>query len=84
MLHEWDYIGDGGAIVFIDELMNTQVLDMPARFSVKQSPSGQMLSELIWATNKKYLTITVIGDVPTDDANKYNLSWLLRIASAIR
>lgn len=84
MLHEWDYVGDGGGITLADELMNTQVLDSPARLSVKKSPSGQVVSELIWATNKKFFTITVMDDVPNADASMYNVKWLTKLAGEIK
>jgi hypothetical protein len=40
-LSEWDFVADGGAIVIVDELMNSNVADIPAYLSVIQSPSGR-------------------------------------------
>jgi hypothetical protein len=84
MLHEWDYSGDGGGITFVDELMNTRVLDAAARLSVNKSPSGQMVSELMWATKKKFFTLTVLGDVPNTDDAPYNAKWLTTLANGIK
>lgn len=30
LLHEWDYIGDGGGVMIIEELMNTKLGKSPA------------------------------------------------------
>jgi hypothetical protein len=84
MLHEWDYSGDGGGITFVDELMNTKVVDVPARLSVNKSPSGQVVSELMWATKKKFFTLTVLDDVPNTEASAYNIAWLTKLASDIK
>lgn len=84
MLHEWDYVGDGGGITFVDELMNTKVQDAPARLSVKKSPSGQVVSELMWATKAKFFTLTVMDDVPNTDQSSYNTKWLTKLAGEIR
>lgn len=83
MLHEWDYVKDGGGIVIVDELMNTTVSGTPARFSLKKSPSGEVLSELTWATKQKYFTLTVMGEVANDARFAYNLAWMTRLASGI-
>jgi len=84
MLHEWDYIGDGGGIMMVRELMNTQVADTPARFSVLKSPTGSVVSQLIWATEKKYFTLTVMDEVADADDVKYNVKWLTSLASSIK
>lgn len=83
-LHEWDYVGDGGGVMMVEELMNTTVSDMPARFSVKKSPSGQVLSELIWATEKRYFTLSVLDDVTNVEGAKYNVKWLTGLAGELR
>lgn len=52
-LTEWDFVADGGAIVIIDEVMNSSVSDVPAFLSVKKSPSGKAVTTIEWATDKK-------------------------------
>lgn len=84
MLHEWDYAGDGGGVVMVDELMNVKVSGSPARFSVRRSPTGQVVSELIWATTRRYYTLTVMDNIENADAAKYNLKWLLALAGEVK
>lgn len=84
MLHEWDYAGDGGGVVMVDELMNVKVNGSPARFSVRRSPTGQVVSELIWATTSRYYTLTVMDNIENADASKYNLNWLLALAGEVK
>lgn len=83
MLHEWNYVGDGGGIMIIEELMNAKVGKTPARLSVKKSPTGRISSELMWASNTRLFTLTVLDDVP-DGKAKYNLAWLNRLATGIK
>lgn len=83
-LHEWDYVGDGGGVVVINELMNTKVSDIPARFSIKKSPSGEIISELTWITTKKYFTLTIWGDVVNSNNSKINREWMNGLAATIR
>jgi hypothetical protein len=42
-LSEWDFVADGGAIVIVDELMNSNVADIPAYLSVIQSHQVKLL-----------------------------------------
>ncbi|UTY59469.1 hypothetical protein [Massilia sp. erpn] len=84
MLYEWDYPSDDGGISIVKELMNTSVGSVPARYSVAKSPSGDVVTELLWVEKDKYFTITVLGEVPNNDRSSYNLSWLRNIASSIR
>lgn len=83
MLHEWDYVGDGGGVMIVDELMNAHVGDAPARFSVKKSPTGSVVSELMWVTKSRFFTLTVMDDVVESDDVKYNVKWLARLAGSI-
>jgi hypothetical protein len=83
LLHEWNYVGDGGGVMIVEELMNTQVGNTPARLSIKKSPAGWISSELIWVTKKRLFTLTVLGDVPDDGTAKYNLNRLTRLAAGI-
>lgn len=64
MLSEWDYVADGGGITIVKEAMNTTVGKFPAQLSRKRSPSGKVMTELAWATDNKYFTLTVWADVP--------------------
>lgn len=84
MLHEWNYVGDGGGVMIVEELMNAKVGNTPARLSVKQSPTGRMSSELTWVTKHRLFTVTVLDDVPEGNKAKYNLAWLTRLAAGIR
>ena len=84
MLHEWNYVGDGGGVMIIEELMNTKVNNSPARFSVKRSPAGWLSSELMWVTNKSMYTLTVMDDVPDSSKAKYNVKWLTSVAASIK
>jgi hypothetical protein len=84
MLHEWNYVGDGGGVMIVEELMNAKVGNIPARLSIKKSPTGRISSELMWATKTKLFTLTVLGDVPDDSKSKYNLIWLTQLAADIR
>lgn len=63
MLSEWDYVADGGGVTIVKEAMNTAVGKFPAQLSRKRSPSGKVMTELSWATDKKYITLTVWADV---------------------
>lgn len=84
MLHEWNYVGDGGGVMIVKELMNAKVGNTPARLSVKKSPTGRMSSELTWVTKNRLFTLTVLDDVPDGSKAKYNLTWLNRLATGIR
>ncbi|GEM_PF-2932627 len=84
MLHEWNYVGDGGGVMIIEELMNTKVNNSPARFSVKRSPAGWLSSELMWVTNKSTYMLTVMDDVPDSSKAKYNVKWLTSVAASIK
>lgn len=84
MLHEWDYAGDGGGVVIVDELMNVKVNGSPSRFSVKKSPTGQVVSELIWATTSRYYKLIVMDNIENTDVSKYNLNWLLALAGEVK
>jgi hypothetical protein len=81
--HEWNYVGDGGGVMIVEELMNTRVGNSPARLSIKKSPAGWISSELMWVTKKRLFTLTVLGDVPDDGKAKYKLKWLTRLAAGI-
>lgn len=83
MLHEWNYVGDGGGVMIVEELMNTRVGNTPARLSVKKSPAGWISSELTWVTKNRLFTITVLDDVPDNSKAKYNVKWLSRLAEGI-
>ncbi|CAJ0784477.1 hypothetical protein [Ralstonia chuxiongensis] len=72
MLQEWDYVSDGGGITLVKEAMNTEVGKFPAQISKKRSPSGKIMTELSWATEKRYFTLTVWTDVPRANAKKNN------------
>ena len=63
MLHEWDFAADGGGVLIVKEAMNTTVGGIPAQLSHKRAPSGQVLTELSWATKSKYFILSVWGDV---------------------
>lgn len=69
MLHEWDYVSDGGGVLMVKEAMNTTVGGTPAQLSHKKSPSGNVLTELSWATKSKYYTLSVWGDVRSAGLN---------------
>lgn len=84
MVHEWDFLVDGGGVVVIDELMNTSVNGSPARFVKKQTPSGEVFTELSWITKRKEYCITVWANVPEADGVPYNLAWLKEVARKIR
>ncbi|MDC8757037.1 hypothetical protein [Janthinobacterium fluminis] len=84
ILHEWDFVGDGGGVVIVKDLMNTRVADTPARFVVKKSPSGAVVSELIWVTESKYYTFTVMGEVASGEDGKYNLAWMNALAATLK
>jgi hypothetical protein len=84
MLHEWDYVGDGGGVMIVDELMNARVGEAPARFSVKKSPTGSIVSELMWVTKSRFFTVTVMDDVADEGDVKYNAKWLERLAGNIK
>jgi hypothetical protein len=83
MLHEWNYVGDGGGVMIVEELMNTRVGNTPARLSVKKSPAGWISSELMWVTKNRLFTLTVLDDVPDNSNAKYNIKWLSRLAEGI-
>ncbi|HWW06519.1 hypothetical protein [Collimonas sp.] len=84
MLSEWDYVADGGGIVTVSELMNVKVKGAPAMLSIKKSPSGNVMTELAWATKKKYFTITVWDDIGSQqNAKKYDEAWLLNLAKTL-
>ena len=72
MLQEWDYVADGGGITIVKEAMNTTVGKFPAQLSRKRSPSGKVMTELSWATEKKYFTLTVWADVPKEKVPETN------------
>jgi hypothetical protein len=81
---EWDFVADGGAVVIVKELMNAKVDKTPARLIVKKSQDGKNLSELSWATSKKYYTISVWDDVTgVDSKGIYDKKWLLQIAEGL-
>lgn len=84
ILHEWDYIKDGGRVMMVKELMNEQVGRSPARFAVKRSPSGAFVSELTWATQNRFYTLTVLDKASTDQRQRYNRKWMTNLASSIR
>lgn len=84
-LNEWDYVADGGAIVIVQEMMNTKVKKFPARIMLKKSNTGKNMTDLAWATEKKYFTLTVWDDVNTNSPNKpYNRDWFIGIAQGIK
>jgi hypothetical protein len=81
---EWDFVADGGSVVIVKELMNTKVDKTPARLIVKKSQDGKNLSELSWASSKKYYTISVWDDVTeADSGGTYDKKWLLQIAEGL-
>lgn len=83
-LTEWDFVADGGAIVIIDELMNSRVSDIPAFLSVKKSPSGKAVTTIEWATVKKQYTLSAEDNEKIRSTRKLsNKKWLLSLANAI-
>jgi hypothetical protein len=83
-LTEWDFVADGGAIVIIDEVMNSSVLDIPAFFSVMKSPSGKAVTTLEWATDKKQYTLTAEDDDRIRGNRQLSdQKWLLALADSI-
>ena len=84
MLSEWDYVADGGGVITVKELMTEKVRDVPARLIVLKTPSNKAISELTWATDKKYFTISVWNDVkhPTQQRS-YGKKWLLSLAQSL-
>lgn len=83
MLHEWDYALDGGGVVIIKELMNERVHQSLARLVTRKTNSGQYFSELTWATDKKYYTLTVWDRLDQSGERKYDKSWLVGIAEQL-
>ncbi|WP_161523519.1 hypothetical protein [Chromobacterium haemolyticum] len=84
ILHEWDFIADGGGVMAVKELMNLKVQGLPARFVVKKSPSGKKVSELTWVSSKKYYTIAVWDEIGSSPQQAYNLAWLMALAEPIK
>ncbi|MCU7937528.1 MAG: hypothetical protein KZQ99_22170 [Candidatus Thiodiazotropha sp. (ex Dulcina madagascariensis)] len=83
-LTEWDFVADGGAIVIIDEVMNSSVSGIPAFLSVKKSPSGKAITTLEWATDKKQYTLTAEDDDKIRGSRQLNdQKWLLSLADSI-
>jgi hypothetical protein len=83
-LTEWDFVADGGAIVIVDELMNSSVSGIPAYFSAKKSPSGRAITTVEWATDKKQYTLTAEdNDKIRGDRRLSDQKWLLKIANSI-
>lgn len=77
MLSEWDYVADGGGVTIVKEAMNAMVGKFPAQLSRKRSPSGKVMTELSWATDKKYFTLTVWADVPREESSENNADQTL-------
>ena len=84
VLHEWDFVADGGGVMAVKELMNLKIQNVPARFVVKKSPSGKKVSELTWVSSKKYYTIAVWDEVGNSPQQTYNLEWLMALAEPIK
>lgn len=84
ILHEWDFVADGGGVMAVKELMNIKIQGVPARFVVKKSPSGKKVSELIWVSSKKYYTLAVWDEVGNSPRQTYNLAWLMTLAEPIK
>jgi len=83
-LTEWDFVADGGAIVIVDEVMNSRVSGVPAFMAVKKSPSGKAVTTLTWATDKKQYTLTAEDDGSVHGARKLNTKkWLVKLAESI-
>lgn len=84
VLREWDYIKDGGGIMMVKELMNARVGNSLARFSVKKSPTGSVVSDLTWATPRKFYVLTVLDKVSNDERQRYNLKWMTNLAGSVK
>ncbi|WP_141111241.1 hypothetical protein [Chromobacterium haemolyticum] len=84
ILHEWDFVADGGGVMAVKELMNLKIQGLPARFVVKKSPSGKKVSELTWVSSKKYYTIAVWDEIGSSPQQAYNLAWLMALAEPIK
>jgi hypothetical protein len=75
---------DGGAIVILDELMNSNVADIPAYLSVKQSPSGRAATILEWVTDNKHYTLTVEDNAEIRGSRKLSdHNWLLSLTNSL-
>ncbi len=63
-LKEFDYrvAGTGGGVT-VKELINAEVNDYPAIFSVAKNGSGKAMSMMTWATENKSYTVTMEGNV---------------------
>lgn len=83
MLHEWDYVQDGGGVVLIKELMNAQVHQHLARVVTRKTTSGQHFSELTWVTDRKYYTLTVWDRLDARGLQPYDRSWLVSLAEQL-
>lgn len=83
MLHEWDYALDGGGVMIVKELMNEHVHQYLARSIVRKTKSGQYISELTWASDRKYYTLTVWDKLNPSGGGQYDKSWLVTLAERI-
>ncbi|WP_323493245.1 hypothetical protein [Undibacterium sp. CCC3.4] len=84
MLDEWDYVASGGGVVTVKEMMNAKVGPWPARFIVKKTADGRAISELTWASDEKYLTLSVWEDLSKPNRrNGDDLAWLIGIADQL-
>lgn len=83
MLHEWDYVQDGGGVVVVQELMNARVRGHLARVVARKTRSGQHFAELTWATERKYYTLTVWDRLAPQGQGPYDRDWLIALAGRI-
>ena len=84
-LSEWDYVTDGGAILIAKDLINAKVLDKPARLVLKKSNTGAELTELAWASDRTYYTLSVWDDVSGGkNRDRYGIKWLTEIAEKLQ
>jgi hypothetical protein len=80
-LEEWDFVAAGGGILFQTESTNANVNGHPAFLIYKQnSLTGNAITELRWATDRKLYTLTLSGDARRSG----KLDHLMQIARSLR
>lgn len=80
-LNEEDYRQRNGQIIQFEEALNTRVNSYPAAASTRRGVNGGGMATLIWATDAKFYSLTLVTD--HGDAIVQGAALLKRIAEGI-